>query len=186
MDDGLQNPGIAPSQAMLVVDGGYGFGNGRVIPAGPLRESVAAGLSRVQLALVMGEDKAGIAQRIDGHVPVVHGDIMALSPDLWAGRRVLAFAGIGRPEKFFATLEHLGAVIVARHGFPDHYPYDAGEIDALLVAASVSGATLVTTAKDHVRLPPHQRDQVQILPVGLVWRGSEDEAKVRAWLGALL
>ncbi|HEY0524478.1 MAG TPA: tetraacyldisaccharide 4'-kinase [Stellaceae bacterium] len=176
LDDGFQNPALAKDLSLLVVDGGYGFGNGLVMPAGPLREPVGAGLARAQAVVLIGEDEAGAARAIDdgqGRPPtLLRADLVPArdaAADL-AGRRVLAFAGIGRPAKFFATLERLGAEIAESRAFPDHHPYAAAEIEGLLAAARSLGAMPVTTAKDAVRLPPALRDAVRVLPVDLVWR----------------
>ena len=128
MDDGFQNPGLAKDLSIVVVDAGYGFGNGRVMPAGPLREPVADGLARADLVLAIGpaggaargSPAAGRAAR-----PLVEGALVPLATGMdWRGLRAVAFAGIGRPEKFFATLRAAGAEIVAAHGFGDHEPFD--------------------------------------------------------------
>jgi len=171
LDDGHQNPGLAKDLALLVVDGASGFGNGRVVPAGPLREPVAAGLARAHAVVVMGPDRAGLAAALAGGPPVLRA---ALVPDpehalALAGRAVVAFAGIGRPEKFFATLEELGARLVARAAFADHHPYDGGDLAGLARRAEADGARLVTTAKDLVRVPPAWRDRVTALAVRVRW-----------------
>ncbi|MBP2311163.1 tetraacyldisaccharide 4'-kinase [Azospirillum soli] len=171
MDDGFQNPGLAKNCSLVVVDGGVGFGNGRLVPAGPLREPVACGLARADAVVVMGEDRAGVERLVGGALPVLHarlepaGEAMDLS-----GRAVLAFAGIGRPEKFFATLEALGARVVERVGFADHHPYRPEEIMALADRAAGLGAMPVTTAKDAARLPAALRSLVRVVPVRAVWR----------------
>lgn len=183
MDDGFQNPGLAKDRSILVVDGAVGFGNGHLIPAGPLREPVARGLARADALVLLGEDLNGVEARLGGRIPVLHG---WLEPDEianWAGRRLLAFAGIGRPEKFFATLEGLGARVVERIGFADHHPYRPEEIMALLDRAAALGAEPVTTAKDAVRLPASLRPLVRVLPVRVAWR---DAAALRRLLDGLL
>jgi tetraacyldisaccharide 4'-kinase len=181
MDDGLQNPTLHQDFAAMVVDGGYGFGNGRVMPAGPLRESLASGIARVQLAIMIGADRTRATDAVR-RLPVARAHLAAHDALAWRGRRVLAFAGIGRPAKFFETLEELGAIVVARHGFADHHPYTADEIDLLLTAASAAGAMAVTTAKDHVRVPPERRGSIASLAVDLVW---DDAAALDAWLEAV-
>ncbi len=170
MDDGFQNPGLFKDLSLIVADGAVGFGNGRLIPAGPLRERVAEGLRRADALVVLGEDRAGVAAQA-GALPVLHARLepSADSADL-RGRRLLAFAGIGRPEKFFATLESLGAVLVERVPFPDHHPFRPAEITALLDRAAALDALPVTTAKDCVRLPPGLRSRVRALPVTVAWR----------------
>lgn len=170
MDDGFQNPGLHKDLSLVVVDGAVGFGNGRLVPAGPLREPVARGLARAGALVVLGEDRTGVAG-LAGSLPVLHARLepAEAARDL-AGRAVLAFAGIGRPEKFFTTLEGLGARIVGRVGFADHHPFRPDEIMELVDRAAVLGALPVTTAKDAVRLPAEARALVRVVPVRAVWR----------------
>jgi len=172
MDDGFQSGRIAIDLGLLVVDGTYGFGNGRVIPAGPCREPPERAFSRADALVIVGEDRAGLAKRAaDSALPVIEARLIPSTdaPDL-TGRRVVAFAGIGLPEKLFATLRGVGATLVAAHPFPDHHPYARAEIEALLAEAEAAGALAVTTAKDRVRLPPDLRERVVAMPVELEWR----------------
>ena len=178
MDDGFQNPGLAKDLSLIVVDGAVGFGNGRLVPAGPLREPVARGLARADAVVVMGEDRAGVEMLVGGiswgALPVLHARLEpAESARDLAGRAVLAFAGIGRPEKFFATLESLGARFVERVGFADHHPYRPEEIMALVERAAGLGAVPVTTAKDAARLPESLRALVRVVPVRAVWQDAD-------------
>lgn len=184
MDDGFQNPGLVKDLSLLVVDGGYGFGNGRMIPAGPLREPLGRALERCQAIVLVGEDRVGVADEVGPSGPVILRATVVPGPDATAlaGQRVVAFAGIGRPAKFFETLTRAGAEIVRRHAFSDHYPYALDETDALLAEARRLDAVAVTTAKDYVRLPAKVRDAVQVLTIGIEW---EDEAAVSAMLDAL-
>jgi tetraacyldisaccharide 4'-kinase len=179
MDDGLQNPSLARDFTLAVVDGGVGFGNGRLIPAGPLRAPLHLQLERTDAGLIIGEGEAGeAAERIlrDAGKPVFHG---RLAPDAHAalkvlGARVVAFAGIGRPTKFFASLEACGARIVARHALPDHYRYRLADITALQRQAGALDALLMTTEKDMVKIAPYlpalwpNLPQPEPLPVALV------------------
>ena len=180
MDDGLQNATLRKDFSILVIDGATGFGNGRVLPAGPLREPVAAGAARCHAAVLIGADLAGAAIRLPPNLPVLHADLMqGLEIAALRGRRVLAFAGIARPDKFFGPLADAGADVVARVPFPDHHPYSARELDGLLEQARHLDAVPVTTPKDAVRLPPDIRARVQVVGVGLRWH---DEA---AWERAI-
>ncbi len=183
MDDGLQNPTLTKSLTLLVIDGGSGFGNGRVFPAGPLREPIAAAASRASAAVVIGPDRLGARASLPPALPLLTARLLP-GPETagLAGRRVLAFAGIGRPEKFFATLEEAGAVLVTRNAFPDHHPYSRDEITRLLAAAARLEALPVTTAKDRVRLPLPLRDHVMVLTVTLAW---DDPAALHALLSPL-
>jgi tetraacyldisaccharide 4'-kinase len=164
LDDGLQNPTLAKDLSLLVVDGEYGFGNGRVLPAGPLREPLARGLARADAVVLMGEDRAGVTARLAGK-PLLHARLAPENAAAFAGRAVVAFAGIGRPAKFFAMLDGIKAQLVARHAFADHHPYRAAELHRLLAEADAAHAVLVTTAKDAARLPVEWRAHIEVLTV---------------------
>ena len=174
MDDGHQNPSLVKTLSLVVVDGETGFGNGRVIPAGPLREPVGAGLARAGAVVILGEDRAGVARSIPDGLPVLHATLEPV-PDSHglAGETVFAFAGIGRPAKFFATLQAMGCRIAGRRGFADHHPYSAMEMRAMLDAAAALDAVPVTTEKDAVRLAPEFRLGVKTVGVEIVWRDPE-------------
>ena len=154
MDDGFQNPALTKDLAILVVDA-RGIGNGRVVPAGPLRAPLEPQLARAAALLVVGAGAPAVdkAARERG-VAVFHG---ALEPDAGAvaalrGRKILAFAGIGDPEKFFATLAQAGIDAPVRRGFADHHRYSAAEARALIRAAEQDKLDLLTTEKDLARL----------------------------------
>ena len=162
MDDGHQNFALAKDLSIVVVDAETGFGNGRLLPAGPLRETVAQGLARANAVVLVG-DGTPVLEGYSGlilHARLVTVDVLQLS-----GKKVVAFAGIGRPEKFFATLRSLGADVVDARDYPDHHTYSASEIARLKARASGAGAELVTTEKDFVRLTPAERDGIRFLPV---------------------
>ncbi|MEI9983334.1 MAG: tetraacyldisaccharide 4'-kinase [Aliidongia sp.] len=187
MDDGLQNPSLVQDLRLIAIDGGYGFGNGRVMPAGPLRESLDAGLARVQGAVLIGEDRFSLADRLGRRLPLARARLVPTGDAArWAGRRVLAFAGIGRPQKFFDTLAGLGAQLVATRSFADHHPFTAVEIADLLDAAAAQGATAITTAKDRLRLPPGSRDRIETLDIALAWTSEADRRIVEQLILPLL
>ncbi|MEQ8195115.1 MAG: tetraacyldisaccharide 4'-kinase [Rhodospirillales bacterium] len=174
MDDGLQNPGIHKTVSLLVVDGTYGFGNHCLLPAGPLREPVEQALARADAVAILGADQAGVTAEIkalDPAKPVLHARL-APGPDAdrLPGQRVLAFAGIGLPEKFFAQLRVLGCEIAATRAFADHHAYTARDIAALREQAEALNARLITTEKDAVRLSDESRRGVIVLPVSVVWQ----------------
>jgi tetraacyldisaccharide 4'-kinase len=174
MDDGFQNPGLTKTLSLVVVDGGYGFGNGRMLPAGPLREPIAQGLERASVVVLIGTDEAKITGSLPKHLPVLRATISPIAHDrLRVGVSVLGFAGIGRPSKFRASLETLGLKIAHFKTFADHHSYTANEIQALLSEAERLGAVPVTTAKDYVRLPADVRSQIERLDIAVRW---EDEA----------
>ena len=161
MDDGLQNPGLAKDLTLAVVDGARGVGNGQVIPAGPLRAPLDFQLGLVDAVVVnrgSGEDYAGQSDfagrlRHDFEGPVLEGRIVPGSATEWlSSAPVVAFAGIGVPDRFFATLAALGANVVAKVPFPDHHAFTSADAGRLLDLARTRGATLVTTEKDRVRL----------------------------------
>lgn len=163
MDDGFQNPTLAKDASVVVVDGGVGIGNGLCLPAGPLRAPLGAQLEKTDLVLVIGGAKvvtagpagALVASAAARGIPAASGQLVPSNAHGLAGRRVIGFAGIGRPGKFFETLEQAGADLVGRHAFPDHHPFTEADAAGLLAAAEAAGAVLATTAKDHVRLLPH-------------------------------
>jgi tetraacyldisaccharide 4'-kinase len=157
MDDGLQNPALAKDLAIVLVDGRRGIGNGRIIPAGPMRAPLGWQLDRAQALVVVGPPD-GAAKIIDRArlrgMTIFHARLDPDSSVIAAiGRRkVLAFAGIGDPEKFFATLTAAGIEVAERASFPDHHRYTAAEAQNLLSRAQGNGLMLVTTEKDLMRL----------------------------------
>lgn len=173
MDDGLQNPALVKSLSLLVIDGGFGFGNGYLLPAGPLREPVAIAASRCQAAVLIGPDDTGALFELPDRLPVLRADLVPDCATPLERRAVIAFAGIGRPEKFFRSVVALGAQIVARHAFPDHHVYSNRDAARLLDEAARRGATLVTSAKDFVKLPDRLKAESLVVGVRLAW---EDEA----------
>jgi tetraacyldisaccharide 4'-kinase len=164
LDDGFQNPHVAKDLSLVVVDAAYGFGNCRLIPAGPLRERIVDGLARADAIVLLGDGEFGVVDR-----PVLHATLEPVDGERLVGAEVIAFAGIGRPEKFFASLRALGAHLVAERGFPDHHRYRDTELSSLRRAAASAGARLVTTRKDWVRLPPAARAGIDVLDVELRW-----------------
>lgn len=183
MDDGLQNPTLEKDLSLLVVDGGYGFGNGRVIPAGPLREPVHTAAARCRAAVLIGEDETGTLAQLPPGLPVLRARLVA-GPEaaMLAGQPVFAFCGIASPRKFFATLSEAGAVLAGRESFADHYPYDEGDMRALLDQADALRALPVTTKKDFVRIPPAYRSRVTVVTVRLKW---EEPAAIESLLDPL-
>ena len=175
MDDGLQNPSLIKDVSLIVVDGGFGFGNERLMPAGPLRETLSQGLKRADAIVLVGPDEVGVVARLGNiRAPILRAELM---PSLQAlklrERAVVAFAGIARPAKFFRTLEAIDCRIVRRFHFADHRRYTPDEIMTLVEYAGAQGAIAVTTEKDWVRLPKEAKPMVQPVAVTLEWQDPE-------------
>ena len=184
MDDGLQNPTLHRSFTFLAIDGPTGFGNGHVLPAGPLREPVAAALRRVQAAIMIGDDDTAAQIILPTSLPVLRA---SLKPDdalkMLTGKRLFAFGGIARPAKFFAMLEQAGMQVAGTASFADHHPYSPAELRMLRDKAHQLGAVAVTTPKDTVRIPAGERAGFQTIGVSLAW---QDEAALEHLLTGIL
>lgn len=185
LDDGFQNADLAYDLAIVVVDGARGFGNGRVMPAGPLREPVGVGLERADAVLSIGPNSAQKRFRQNANLPqsVAHltGQLEPVETGMdWPNSRIFAFAGIGDPEKFFATLRGLGAQLVGTRPLDDHQPIERSLLTRLLHEAQALNAQLVTTEKDAVRIPAEMRHEVLSLPVRLKFNEPESLQAVLA------
>jgi tetraacyldisaccharide 4'-kinase len=157
MDDGFQNPAIIKDASLIVIDASRGLGNACVFPAGPLRAPLRPQLDRTDALIVIGDGTA--AETVAGAIAARDRPVLSahLRPDdasvaALGGKRVLAFAGIGDPARFFRTLGASGIEVVAKRVFADHHPYSKSEIEALTAEAKRGTLTLVTTEKDLARL----------------------------------
>jgi tetraacyldisaccharide 4'-kinase len=195
MDDGLQNPGLAKDLTIAVVDGARGFGNGCVIPSGPLRAPLAAQLAKTDTVVVNGrrDDRDRVAAQI---ARWFSGPVLSAGPEpagdtSWLrGQRVLPFAGIGNPERFFRLLERLGATLVGERRFADHHAFTDAEAAQLMTEADKLGAMLVTTEKDFVRLrrtgaQSDLRCAARALPIALSLRGDDGAVVMARIAGAI-
>ncbi|MBL8645052.1 MAG: tetraacyldisaccharide 4'-kinase, partial [Rhodospirillaceae bacterium] len=180
LDDGHQHPGLFKDLKIVVIDGVNPWGNGFVFPAGPLREKAAAGLARADAVVILGADRFNLSAQLPEDLLRLNArlvpDPLALS---LKGQNVVAFAGIGNPQKFADTLQEIGARIVAWHRFEDHQAFGASDIQPLLDEAFAMKAIPVTTAKDAARLTPDQRQQVNVVSVAVLW---QDDSAVEAML----
>ncbi|MEO1452787.1 MAG: tetraacyldisaccharide 4'-kinase [Pseudomonadota bacterium] len=172
LDDGLQSPAVYKDAALIVVDAARGFGNGAVIPAGPLREPVGTAMVRADIVVTIGsppaQDQLTDLWGPQITKPRVTAQLAPLNTGMpWHGLRVLAFAGIGHPEKFFQTVRDLGADVVHAEPLGDHQTLTRALMTRLEADAARHNAQLVTTEKDAVRLPPDFRPKVLTLPVRL-------------------
>lgn len=176
LDDGLQEPRLMKQRALLVVDATTGIGNGRVVPAGPLREPFAAATARADVIVLVGDGDGGpgLDRGAARSLPRWRCHL-APSPDAGrlAGRRMVAFAGIGRPDKLFETARAVGVDLAETVAFADHHAYRPTELEALRARASALGAGLLTTSKDRVRLPPAFAREVDVLRVEIDWEDTE-------------
>jgi len=182
LDDGHQNPSLAKTISLVVVDGQTGFGNGHLIPAGPLREKPAIGLARADAVILMGPVSDDTLEDLEGYSGPIFKATLQPKPIAIEGP-VLGFCGIGRPEKFDATLRDLGLNVVDLYPFDDHHRYRPDELARLEADALAAGATLVTTEKDYVRLPPDFAAKVRVVPIEAALA---DEAAFLAFLRAKL
>lgn len=165
MDDGLQNHALHKDFSLLVVDGTYGFGNQKLLPAGPLRTPLTYLFSKVQAVVIMNEDRYGVASFIPATLPVFKARTEVMKGSGLAGQKVIGFAGIANPEKFHATLQTIGCDIIQFFGFSDHHTFSNHELTKLENAARSTHTMLVTTRKDWVRLPEHFRAKVKVVDI---------------------
>ena len=181
MDDGFQNPTLKKDFSFVVIDGKKGFGNGQVLPAGPLREPVLDGLKRAQAIVLVGEDVWGVRfylERNGVSLPILtgHFELDETVVSLFAGRKVFAFAGLGNPQKFYQSLQDRGIDVVGTEDFPDHYYYTRFDIEAIKKKAN--GLPLLTTEKDGVKLPKGVRQNVYVMPGQFIFDAPENVWKL--------
>ena len=172
MDDGFQNPGLHKDLSLVLVDGAVGFGNGCVLPAGPLREELASGLAAADAIVITGEDRVGLTAELRTEkMPVLTAALlMEKMPISLKEKRVIAFAGLARPEKFFEGLRANGVQPVRCLPFPDHHMFTEKDLAHLTALAHEHDALLVTTPKDAVKLPSAFRHTAAIIGVTLQWQ----------------
>ncbi|MDH5489218.1 MAG: tetraacyldisaccharide 4'-kinase [Rhodospirillaceae bacterium] len=179
LDDGFQNPSVKKDISIVVVDGGYGFGNKMVLPAGPLRESIASGISRATAVVIVGDDKFNAKadiKAVNPAIKIMQASLEPINAEEIKNRDVVAFAGIGRPEKFFETLKNIDCNIKRKYPFPDHHPYSENDILPILKYAEKNNSVVVTTEKDAVKIPKYLLEKVFVLKVKTKLSDQDDEA----------
>jgi len=164
MDDGFQNPTLQKDFSIVVINGEQEFGNKRVMPSGPLRESITRGLSRTNLIVTIGTISDEIRKKIPKNIPIITSQFKINNKEkIFIGQKITAFAGIAFPEKFFNSLKNLRAKIVDEISYPDHHIFNENDILNLAEIANKNQSILVTTKKDFVRIPKSYRSLINTL-----------------------
>lgn len=165
MDDGLQNPSIFKDLKILVVDGEYGFGNELIIPSGPIREKIKPAVKNIDLIIIIGSDKKQIRTRFCSGKKVISAQIKVINPEKFMNSSMIAFCGIGRPEKFFDSLKKISVNLIEKISYPDHYQYKESDLEFLTNLAKTKNTKLVTTKKDWVKLNKKYQNQISYLDI---------------------
>ncbi len=174
MDDGFQNPTIHKDFSIVVINSSQEFGNKRVIPSGPLRESIKRGLARTNLVVVIGEVTEFLRKVIPTHIPIIPAKFnISTENKIFKGQKITAFAGIAYPEKFFNSLREQGAIIAKEVTFPDHHIFDENDLLSLAEIANKTKSILVSTQKDFVRIPKSYRSLVNTLEGEIFFENEE-------------
>jgi len=174
MDDGFQNPRIQKDFSIIVINSTQEFGNKRVIPSGPLRESIKRGMSRTNLVVVIGEISNELQKNIPNNIPIFEAKFeIDKKNKIFKSQNIIAFAGIAYPEKFFNSLEEQGANIIKKISYPDHYIYNENDLLSLAETANKTKSILVSTQKDHVRIPKLYRSLVNTLNGEIIFKNED-------------
>lgn len=177
MDDGFQNPKLHKDLSFMVIDGNIGLGNEKFIPAGPLRESLKSGLKRAQAVIIIGEDKHNISARV-GKKTIFFARIAPVKKQN-TEKPIIAFAGIGRPEKFYNSLQESGFNLLKTIDFEDHHFYNESELQAIIAQAKELNAEIYTTSKDYVKIPKILQSDFKVLEIEIKW---DNEKKLSDFL----
>ena len=184
MDDGFQHTSLVKTLSFVIIDGPYGFGNGRLIPAGPLREPIYSGLKRADIIVLVGEVNPSIIELLPNNKPLLRASLVPAEMGIpLSNNNVIGFAGIGRPTKFLETLEKMGLNIIDFVAFPDHYRFRESEIRELYEKATEVDAILVTTFKDMKRVPKSVAHLCQPIGITVVW---EDDSEIQQLLDSVI
>lgn len=166
-DDGMQDNRFQQSITIMVIDSYFGFGNGLILPAGPLREKIELGIHKADFIAIIGEGDF----KLDTKVPILKAKIV--SKTLLNQEKFIAFAGIGNPDKFFQSVIEAEGELVDKISFGDHYQYSDAEIRKLIDLSKSKNAKLITTEKDYTRIEDSLKDEIETLPIMLVWKEEE-------------
>ena len=179
MDDGFQNPSIEKDFSIIVINSEQKFGNNKVMPSGPLRESIKNGLSRTNLVIIIGEITQDLRDTIPSHIPVFSANFnIKKENEIFKGKNIIAFAGIAYPEKFFKSLKEKGAKILKEITYPDHHIYNENDLLSLAEIANKNKSILVSTRKDFVRIPKSYRPLIHTLDGEIIFENEELLTKI--------
>ena len=167
LDDGLQNNSLYQDLKIMIVDGGFGFGNELILPAGPLRESINSGLKKSDVLILFNKDENNIKEKIKKKIPVFHINSEINKYEKVKNKKIIGFSGIGRPEKFLDSLRKKKLNIIKFFPFPDHYNFSKEKINYLINYAKKNNSTLVSTLKDEQRIDAKQRKKILFLNLEL-------------------
>ena len=170
LDDGFQNPSISKDLSILVIDTDFNFGNGHIFPMGPLRESLKFASKRADFILCLGN--TGSRKKFLKNIKVpediylTEGQLTPKNcPPALKNKKLIAFCGIARPEKFFFSLKDLGLMVIEKISFPDHFMYSEKDLRKLLKTARKRNALLVTTEKDLIKIPKEIKKYFHCIPI---------------------
>jgi len=170
LDDGFQNPSLFKDKSFIVIDGKYGFGNQMPIPSGPLREKIADGLQRADAIIVVGEDKKDLNKLAEKYnLEFFNGFVTPVKPKT-SNKNIIAFAGIGHPEKLYKSLEELGYNIKHKFDFPDHHYYNDDEIEKIINLSKNENLDIFTTTKDFTKIDAKHKSLLNILDIEIEWK----------------
>ncbi len=168
MDDGLQNPTIFKNKNILVVDGGYGFGNKKLIPAGPLRETISNTMNKIDFIILIGKDKYNLKSELKKYnKEIIKAEINEKNVNKNTKDKFVAFCGLGRPQKFFDSLKKAKYNTIQEITFADHHNYTANDIENLSNIAKNNNAKLITTKKDWVKFPENFKKITEVLEIDI-------------------
>jgi len=163
LDDGLQNYSIHQNLKIMIVDGGFGFGNQFLLPSGPLRETISFGIKKSDMLIIFNKDENDIEKKIKNKITIIHANSKIKNFSQLKNKKIVGFSGIGRSEKFHSSLKDQKLNIINFFPYPDHYSYNKKEINNLINYAKKNNAVLVSTLKDKQRINIDQRKKISFL-----------------------